>query len=148
MGIFTPKVRIQRKRKPFLQVKTKQNIAFAELCHALLSISARRAGEAGRNDYQRVRTERMIADTSLKYARLSYVEAQTERTHLLNQQTRVALALIDGQVPGASGSLQHNCPRCNGKVNIPPSNKTMISVACPHCKQEWEIYPQGAEVLA
>ena len=140
-----PKVRIQRKRKPFLQTKTRQLFAFGNLCTGLLGMFARYSGNAGKEEYHNARTARTEADVHLKYARLLYVQAQTERTHLLNQQTRVALALIEPQGPG--GALQHNCPRCNGKVNIPPSAETEISVKCPHCGQEWGIYPQGAEVL-
>jgi len=150
-----PRVRIQRKKKPFLHTQTKQLFAFGDLCANILSMSARYAGNADREDYQRARTERTEADVHLKYARLEYVNAQTERTHLLNQQTRAALALIEVPRIGETSTgtstavkiMQHNCPRCNGLVDVPPSSETAIEITCPHCTQEWEIYPQGAEVM-
>ena len=148
---MAPKVRIQRKRKPLLHTQTKQLFAFGDLCAAVLSMFARYSGNAGQEDYQRARTEKTEADVHLKYARLQYVEAQTERTHLLNQQTRAALALVEAPSVGGTGTtskiMQHNCPRCNGLVDVPPSSETAIDISCPHCTQEWEIYPQGAEVM-
>jgi len=154
MGIFTPKVRIQRKKKPFLATQTKQLFAFGDVCLAFSRMWARYVAEAGRDDLLNVRIERNEADIALKYTRLKLVEAQTERTRLLNQQTRAALALIEAEGKGNIKQqhnegirYEHNCPRCNGIVDIPPSSKTMVHITCPHCTQQWDIYPQGAEVI-
>jgi hypothetical protein len=146
--IRTPKVRIQRTKKPWLYHETQRLFAFGDLCTSILKMFATYSGNAGREAYEAARTDRMIKDTELKKQRIAYVRAQTERTLLLNQKTRADLALLERGAPGSpAGSLQHNCPRCNGLVDVPPSAETMVDVSCPACGQEWEIYPQGAEVI-
>ena len=176
MAFFKPrKVRIQRTKKPWLHGTTTRLFHLGDLMTKVLSMAATYSGNAGREAYEAARTDRTIEDIKLKQQRTAYVRAQTERTHLLNELTRRQLALIpqgalgtpvppaltdggpalvgvDLAAPGEDFSapllISHACPRCQAMNAFPPTSKDMVEMQCISCSQEWEIYPQGAEVLA
>lgn len=165
MPIFKPrKVRIQRTKKPWLHRETKQLFALGDLGIRVARMFAVYSGNIGRAAYEDARTDRMIEDIELKVQRKAYVRAQTERTHLLNELTRRQLALIPAgslgtPAPALMGGgpsqekakpelIAHACPRCETMVTFPPTSKDLVEMKCHSCGQEWEIYPQGAEVMA
>jgi len=85
------KIRIKRKRKPWLFHKTKKNFAIGRLCLDLLRPWARLEADRSRAAYEIARTARTVQDVTLKEARESYVIEQARRTELLNVKTRLEL---------------------------------------------------------
>ncbi len=157
------KVRIQRKKRPWLHGTTKRLFHLGDLMTKVLSMAATYSGNAHREAYEAARTDRTIEDIKLKQQRTAYVRAQTERTHLLNELTRRQLAIfsaagglgpapsigVDIAEPGADQTLiAHACPRCEAQCTFPPTSDDEVEMQCASCGQEWVIYPQGAEVLA
>lgn len=85
------KIRIQRKRKPWLHSQTKQLFAVGNLCLALLRPWARLEADKSRAAYEIARTARTLRDVELKEVTTSYRIEQARRTDLLNAQTRLKM---------------------------------------------------------
>jgi hypothetical protein len=85
------KVKISRKRKPWLARETKQLFAFGKTCGAICNMLATYGGNAGRQSYEIARTKRTEYDVALKEVTISYRIEQAKRTELLNAETRLRL---------------------------------------------------------
>ena len=99
------RIRIKRKKKPWLHSQTKQAFAWGNLWLTILKIMADYGKQGRQAEYERVRAERMTADTLLKTARLSYVIEQTHRLELLNQEKLLDLkqrGMDTSDMPGGS----------------------------------------------
>ena len=84
---MAPKVRIQRKRKPWLHGETERLFAFGSLITNILSVVATYGAAARKEEYDQARIRRLNEETVQKEVRACLLVEQTRRTELLNVQT-------------------------------------------------------------
>lgn len=104
------KIRIQRKRRPWLYNATKHNFAIGKLCLAILTPWARAEEVASRQAYEHARTARTLKDVELKEITVAYRAEQARRTDLLNAKTYLDLCnkYSKGQVDEILYGIPHN----------------------------------------
>lgn len=88
---MAPKVRIQRKRRPWLHGETERLFALGSLITNILSVVATYGAAARKEEYDQARIRRLNEETVQKEVRASLLVEQTRRTELLNVQTLLEL---------------------------------------------------------